>query len=56
MSTHGRGGLGRWAYGSVTEAVIRTCAVPVLVVPAHCDVDWRERQDKPLLVALDGSP
>lgn len=35
MSTHGRSGLGRWAYGSVTEQVLRITHLPVLVVPAH---------------------
>jgi hypothetical protein len=32
MSTHGRRGLSRWALGSVTDAVIRSARVPVLVV------------------------
>lgn len=32
MSTHGRRGLSRWALGSVTDAVIRSAKVPVLVV------------------------
>lgn len=33
MSTHGRGGLQRWAFGSVTDEVLRSRAAPVLVVP-----------------------
>ena len=33
MCTQGRTGLGRWVLGSVTDAVIRTGNVPVLVVP-----------------------
>jgi len=33
MSTHGRGGLQRWAFGSVTDEVLRSRTVPVLVVP-----------------------
>jgi nucleotide-binding universal stress UspA family protein len=33
MSTHGRAGLLRLLYGSVTEAVLRGSPVPVLVVP-----------------------
>lgn len=32
MSTHGRHGLGRWALGSVTDAVLRHAEVPVLAV------------------------
>ncbi len=32
MSTHGRHGLSRWAFGSVTERVLRGGKVPVLMV------------------------
>ena len=32
MSTHGRSGLGRWAFGSVTDKVLRGGKVPVLMV------------------------
>jgi nucleotide-binding universal stress UspA family protein len=32
MATHGRGGLGRWLYGSVADAVSRTARTPVLLV------------------------
>lgn len=31
MSTHGRGGLMRWVFGSVTDQVLRKAAVPVLL-------------------------
>ena len=34
MSTHGRRGLSRWVFGSVTEKVLRSGTVPVLVVRA----------------------
>lgn len=34
MTTHGRGGLGRWAYGSVADRVLRGASVPVLLVRA----------------------
>ncbi len=33
MSTHGFGGIKRLLLGSVTDRVIRSCEVPVLVVP-----------------------
>ncbi len=33
MSTHGHGGIRRLLVGSVTDRVIRSCDVPVLVVP-----------------------
>ena len=38
MSTHGRSGLGRWAFGSVTERVLRGGNVPVLMVRAPKEV------------------
>ena len=34
MSTHGRHGLSRWAFGSVTDKVMRAGNFPVLVVRA----------------------
>ena len=33
MSTHGHGGVRRLLMGSVTDRVIRSCEVPVLVLP-----------------------
>jgi len=42
MSTHGRTGIGRWVFGSVTHRVLSAATRPVLVVPnrkieAHLD-------------------
>ena len=34
MSTHGRSGLSRWAFGSVTDKVLRGGNIPVLMVRA----------------------
>ncbi len=34
MSTHGRSGIGRWVFGSVTDKVLHTGDTPVLVVRA----------------------
>ena len=34
MSTHGRGGLMRWVYGSVADKVLRHANVPVLLIRA----------------------
>ncbi len=34
MSTHGRSGISRWAFGSITDRVLRGGNVPVLVVRA----------------------
>jgi nucleotide-binding universal stress UspA family protein len=38
MSSHGRSGLSRWAFGSVTDRVVRGGSKPVLVVKAPKDV------------------
>ncbi|WP_276256113.1 universal stress protein [Halomontanus rarus] len=38
MGTHGRTGIGRFVLGSVTEHVVRTAAIPVLVVRGDDDV------------------
>lgn len=35
MSTHGRSGLSRWAFGSVTDKILRAGNIPVLVVRAR---------------------
>jgi hypothetical protein len=40
MSTRGQGGLGRWLYGSTADQVLRTTAVPLLVIPASCSRAW----------------
>jgi nucleotide-binding universal stress UspA family protein len=54
MTTHGRGALGRWVFGSVADRVARSSAVPVLLVrPSE-----REPQQvaiRRLVVPLDGS-
>ena len=34
MSTHGRSGLARWAYGSVADRVLHAAKCPVLLVLA----------------------
>jgi len=33
VSSHGRTGIARWAFGSVTEKVLKESNVPVLVIP-----------------------
>ena len=35
MSTHGRSGLSRWLFGSVTSKVLSAKVCPVFVVPSH---------------------
>ncbi len=36
-STHGHSGLGRWAYGSVTDKVLRGTDLTMLLVRAHSE-------------------
>jgi nucleotide-binding universal stress UspA family protein len=55
MSTHGRGGLGRWIYGSVADRMLQTALVPVLLVPAACSARWPADRPLRILVPLDGS-
>jgi nucleotide-binding universal stress UspA family protein len=57
MATHSRNILGRMIYGSVTDGVIRSSTVPVLVVaPQHLD-KWHEKDGTALriILPLDGS-
>jgi nucleotide-binding universal stress UspA family protein len=55
MTTHGRGALGRWAFGSVADQVTRTSRVPVLVVRPRTDRDAPEPVIQRLVLPLDGS-
>lgn len=55
MSTHGRGGLGRWIYGSVADTMLRHAPVPVLTVPPHGLEEWPTDGCVKILVPLDGS-
>lgn len=44
MSTHGRGGLSRWVFGSVADKVLRYANVPVLLIRAKEEtVDWQHK-------------
>jgi nucleotide-binding universal stress UspA family protein len=56
MTTHGRGALRRWAFGSVTDEVTRTSPVPVFVVrPRDGDTGIAPIIQR-VIVPLDGSP
>jgi nucleotide-binding universal stress UspA family protein len=35
IATHGRSGVSRWVFGSVTQKVIQAAPVPVLVIRPH---------------------
>jgi nucleotide-binding universal stress UspA family protein len=52
MTTQGRGALGRWLIGSVTDGMLRRVHVPVLLLHPR-DPPWALHFRK-LLVALDG--
>lgn len=56
MSTHGRGGLGRWLYGSVADEVLRHTTLPIVLISAACERRWSIEGPFRLLVPLDGSP
>jgi nucleotide-binding universal stress UspA family protein len=55
MATRGRTGLDRWRKGSVTEAVLRTSQVPVLVLPWIDRAPPRDLAFEHLVVPVDGS-
>jgi nucleotide-binding universal stress UspA family protein len=55
MSTHGRGGLGRWVYWSVAERVLHLATTPVFLVPALCGRTWPADRRPRILLTFDGS-
>lgn len=53
MSTHGYGGLERWAMGSITERVLHATRLPLLVVrPADMMTKGHQAQDKTTITAV----
>lgn len=57
MTTHGRGGIRRAWLGSVTDELIRTVNVPIIVVRAQPSAALTGTVNVPeILVPLDGSP
>src|SRR5579859_7708049 len=55
MSTHGRSGIGRWLYGSVADAVMRSATVSLLLIPPELGHEWATERRTRILVPLDGS-
>ncbi len=49
MSTHGRTGLNRWAFGSVADRVLHGAPVPILLVPAAVEDVVPQRLRGPLV-------
>ena len=56
MSTHGRGGIARWALGSVADKVLHSIPNPVLLIRSNAESAPADGVDvKTVLVPLDGS-
>ncbi len=45
MSTHGRSGLSKWLFGSVTQKVLSAMPCPVIVVPGRQAVADTDKED-----------
>lgn len=54
MSTHGRSGLTRWLFGSVTMRVLEVACCPVLVVPSRTVAQRVETQGATAHLAAEG--
>lgn len=52
MATHGRGGLERWAMGSITERVLHASRLPLLIVHPTETVAKKPEGDREVLSAL----
>ncbi len=50
MSTHGRGGISRWVFGSVADKVLRHAEVPVLLIRAKEETLDSQAKDKEIVV------
>lgn len=50
MSTHGRGGISRWVFGSVADKVLRYAEVPVLLIRAKEETLDSKAKDKEVVV------
>jgi nucleotide-binding universal stress UspA family protein len=55
MSSHGRSGLTRWRYGSVTAKLLRQSPCAVIVTPAPDEIGPEPFTSRRILVPLDGS-
>lgn len=56
MASHGRGAVGRWRFGSVTDRVVRSSCAPVLVVrPQDALESFGPANIFRIIVPLDGS-
>jgi nucleotide-binding universal stress UspA family protein len=44
MTTHGRSGVSRWLFGSITNKVLNVATCPVLVIPSKEKLKLMEKQ------------
>lgn len=51
MSTHGRSGISRWLFGSVTNKVLGAKVCPVFVIPS-IEVKEKQAESKPMIEAV----
>jgi nucleotide-binding universal stress UspA family protein len=56
MTTHGRGAIGRWRFGSVADEVMRRATIPVLIIHPRGPQAIGAASIRRLVVPLDGSP
>ncbi len=52
MATHGRGGLQRWAMGSVTERVLQGTKLPLLIVRAQNKTSESEVNEEEAMITV----
>jgi nucleotide-binding universal stress UspA family protein len=52
MATHGRGGLQRWAMGSVTERVLQGTKLPLLIVRAQNKTSESEVNEEEAMIIV----
>lgn len=55
MATHGRGGIARWALGSVADKVLHAIPNPMLLIREVAAKTAEEAEPKAVLAPLDGS-
>lgn len=47
MSTHGRGGIRRWVFGSIADKVLRQAEIPVMLIRASEEAENWEQSSQP---------
>ncbi|HEU0021975.1 MAG TPA: universal stress protein [Dehalococcoidia bacterium] len=55
ISTHGRTGIGRWVFGSITDKVLHAIKNPLWIIRSQEDLSLSREGLKTIVVPLDGS-